>query len=58
MVIKVVQGYNSQNTNMVASKNKIKIAWSIDFDAVSGWLGTGAHPNNSTAGQSAALLAV
>ena len=29
--------------------NKIKIAWSIDFDAVSGWLGTGAHPRNSTA---------
>ena len=30
-------------------KNKIKIAWSIDFDAVSGWLGTGAHPKNNTA---------
>lgn len=30
-------------------KNKIKIAWSIDFDAVSGWLGTGQHPDNSTA---------
>ena len=30
-------------------KNKIKIAWSIDFDAVSGWLGTGQHPSNSTA---------
>jgi len=35
------------------SKNKIKIAWSVDFDAVSGWLGTGAHPNNSTADYSA-----
>lgn len=31
------------------ARNKIKIAWSIDFDAVSGWLGTGQHPNNSTA---------
>ena len=30
-------------------KNKIKIAWSIDFDAVSGWLGTGQHPKNTTA---------
>ncbi|KAK5163770.1 uncharacterized protein LTR77_010443 [Saxophila tyrrhenica] len=30
-------------------KRKLKIAWSFDFDAVSGWLGTGAHPNNSTA---------
>ena len=30
-------------------KQKIKIAWSVDFDAVSGWLGTGQHPNNSTA---------
>lgn len=30
-------------------RNKIKIAWSIDFDAVSGWLGTGQHPKNSTA---------
>ncbi|KAK0270148.1 hypothetical protein LTR35_014396 [Friedmanniomyces endolithicus] len=30
-------------------KNKIIIALSVDFDAVSGWLGTGAHPDNSTA---------
>ncbi len=28
-------------------KNTIKIALSIDFDAVSGWLGTGAHPDNN-----------
>ncbi|EME38581.1 hypothetical protein DOTSEDRAFT_29606 [Dothistroma septosporum NZE10] len=34
-------------------KNKLLIAWSIDFDAVSGWLGTGQHPNNSTADYSA-----
>lgn len=30
-------------------KKNIKIAWSIDFDAVSGWLGTGQHPKNNTA---------
>ncbi|GIZ43363.1 hypothetical protein CKM354_000659300 [Cercospora kikuchii] len=29
-------------------KPKIKIAWSIDFDAVSGWLGTGQNPKNTT----------
>lgn len=29
-------------------KQTIKIALSIDFDAVSGWLGTGCHPDNST----------
>ena len=29
-------------------KRKIKLAISVDFDAVSGWLGTGAHPDNST----------
>ena len=34
-------------------KNKIKIAWSVDFDAVSGWLGTGKHPDNSTSDYSA-----
>lgn len=34
-------------------RNKIKIAWSIDFDAISGWLGTGAHPDNNTSDYSA-----
>jgi NAD(P)-dependent dehydrogenase (short-subunit alcohol dehydrogenase family)/peptidoglycan/xylan/chitin deacetylase (PgdA/CDA1 family) len=29
-------------------KRKIKLAISVDFDAVSGWLGTGTHPDNST----------
>lgn len=28
-------------------KNTIKIALSVDFDAVSGWLGTGSHPDNN-----------
>ena len=31
------------------SNKRLKIAWSFDFDAVSGWLGTGKHPDNSTA---------
>ncbi|KAK5127527.1 hypothetical protein LTR85_006866 [Meristemomyces frigidus] len=34
-------------------KSTIKIAWSVDFDAVSGWLGTGAHPDNTTTDYSA-----
>lgn len=29
------------------AKQSIKIALSIDFDAISGWLGTGAHPENN-----------
>ncbi|KAI5359915.1 Putative NodB domain, glycoside hydrolase/deacetylase, beta/alpha-barrel [Septoria linicola] len=32
----------------MTSKPKIKIAWSIDFDAVSGWLGTGQNDKNTT----------
>lgn len=35
---------------------KIKLAISIDFDAVSGWLGTSAHPDNSTSDYSAGYL--
>lgn len=38
---------------MSPSNKRIKIAWSIDFDAVSGWLGTGKHENNSTSDYSA-----
>ncbi|CAD0097262.1 unnamed protein product [Aureobasidium vineae] len=30
-------------------KQKIKIALSIDFDAISGWLGTSQHPDNNMA---------
>lgn len=30
-------------------KRKLYMAFSIDFDAISGWLGTGAHPRNNTA---------
>lgn len=38
-------------------KRKVKIALSVDFDAVSGWLGTGAHPDNSMADYSAGIFA-
>lgn len=38
---------------MSPPKNRIKIAWSIDFDAVSGWLGTGANEKNTTSDYSA-----
>lgn len=32
-----------------APKQRIKIALSIDFDAISGWLGTSQHPDNNMA---------
>lgn len=51
MVLKAVR--NPEEVAMGMSKNKIKVAWSIDFDAVSGWLGTGAHADNSTSDYSA-----
>jgi len=34
-------------------KRKLMVAWTVDFDAVSGWLGTGANPDNNTADYSA-----
>ncbi|OBW66971.1 MAG: hypothetical protein AUREO_029610 [Aureobasidium pullulans] len=34
------------------SKQKIRIALSIDFDAISGWLGTSQHPDNNMADHS------
>lgn len=37
-------------------KRSIKIALSVDFDAVSGWLGTGAHPDNNLADYSAGFF--
>lgn len=39
-----------------ASPKRIKLAISVDFDAVSGWLGTGTHPDNSTSDYSAGYL--
>jgi len=32
----------------IKPKQSIKVAFSIDFDAVSGWLGTGKHEDNNT----------
>lgn len=49
----VVRKIHDKNAAMASPKNKIKVAWSIDFDAISGWLGTGANPKNSTADYSA-----
>lgn len=37
-----------QQVSSPATRKTIKIAWSVDFDAVSGWLGTGKHPDNNT----------
>ena len=45
-----------QQVSKPKANNKIKIAWSVDFDAVSGWLGTGAHPDNNTNDYSAGYL--
>ncbi|KAJ5673534.1 hypothetical protein N7507_002661 [Penicillium longicatenatum] len=38
-------------------RNKIRVAVSIDFDAVSGWLGTNAHSDNGLADYSAGFFA-
>jgi hypothetical protein len=38
-------------------RNKIRVAVSIDLDAVSGWLGTGDHPDNILADYSAGFFA-
>ncbi|KAF7164446.1 hypothetical protein CNMCM5623_008993 [Aspergillus felis] len=38
-------------------RNKIRIAVSIDLDAVSGWLGTGHHPDNILADYSSGFFA-
>ncbi|KAF2872640.1 hypothetical protein BDV95DRAFT_492066 [Massariosphaeria phaeospora] len=35
---------------------KVKILISVDFDAVSGWLGTGAHPDNNLADYSSGFF--
>lgn len=38
-------------------RRRLKIALSFDFDAISGWLGTGTHPDNSTSDYSAGYMA-
>lgn len=40
-----------------AKRTKIKILLSVDFDAVSGWLGTGQHPDNNLADYSSGFFA-
>ena len=40
-----------------SKKRQIKVALSVDFDAVSGWLGTGTHPENNMADYSAGIFA-
>ncbi|KAK2740421.1 hypothetical protein FQN55_008877 [Onygenales sp. PD_40] len=42
---------------LTTKKPKIRIALSIDLDAVSGWLGTGTHPDNVLADYSAGFFA-
>ncbi|KAH6639754.1 polysaccharide deacetylase family protein-like protein [Boeremia exigua] len=41
---------------LVKSRPKIKVLLSVDFDAVSGWLGTGQHPDNNLADYSAGFF--
>lgn len=38
------------------TRGKIQVALSVDFDAVSGWLGTGAHPDNNMADYSQGIF--
>ncbi|KAJ8111856.1 hypothetical protein OPT61_g5645 [Boeremia exigua] len=40
----------------VKTRPKIKVLISVDFDAVSGWLGTGQHPDNNLADYSAGFF--
>lgn len=39
-----------------SNRLKIKVLLSVDFDAVSGWLGTGQHPDNNLADYSAGFF--
>ena len=41
----------------IGQKRKIKIALSVDVDCVSGWLGTGFHPDNNLSDYSAGIFA-
>lgn len=38
-------------------ERRVKIAFSVDFDAVSHWLGTGCHPDNNMADYSSGIFA-
>lgn len=39
-----------------SASRKVKIAFSVDFDAVSHWLGTGCHPDNNMADYSSGIF--
>lgn len=43
-------------TSSTSARPKIKILLSVDFDAVSGWLGTGQHPDNNLADYSSGFF--
>ncbi|OAK95771.1 NAD(P)-binding protein [Phaeosphaeriaceae sp. SRC1lsM3a] len=49
-------GMHATPTAQITKKN-IKILLSVDFDAVSGWLGTGQHPDNNLADYSSGFFA-
>lgn len=40
-----------------SSRRRVQIALSVDFDAVSAWLGTGGHPDNTMADYSSGMFA-
>lgn len=40
-----------------SSNRRVQIALSVDFDAISAWLGTGGHPDNTMADYSAGISA-
>lgn len=44
------------STSSTQPRSKIKILLSVDFDAVSGWLGTGQHPDNNLADYSSGFF--
>ena len=50
------QSTSSVPTSLSTKKPTIKIALSVDFDAVSGWLGTGGHPDNNMADYSSGFF--
>lgn len=44
------------SSTSTTDKHKIKVLVSVDFDAVSGWLGTGSHPDNNLADYSSGFF--
>lgn len=50
-------GPSTQICRPISRKPKVKIALSFDFDALSGYLGTGDHPDNNMSDYSAGMFA-